>query len=79
MDLVPEDQRNEVTFAIKENTSEQEEEWECIVVFYINTQFMQIFTQREEELKKISLPLKINCFRTSIWDETLYKVCLSSF
>jgi len=32
-----------------------------------------IFKQRENELKQISLPLKINCFRTSIWDETLYK------
>jgi len=33
----------------------------------------QIFKQRENELKQISLPLKPNCFRTSIWDETLYK------
>lgn len=32
-----------------------------------------IFKQREAELKQISLPLKITCFRTSIWDETLYK------
>jgi len=33
----------------------------------------QIFKQRENELKQISLPLKPCCFRTSIWDETLYK------
>ena len=34
----------------------------------------QIFLQRETELKQISLPLKIQAFGTSIWDETLYKV-----
>jgi len=33
----------------------------------------QIFKLREGELKQSSLPLKIQCFRTSIWDETLYK------
>eukprot|EP00126_Sphaerothecum_destruens_P009336 Sdes_comp20485_c0_seq2m14868 len=33
----------------------------------------QIFLERETELKRRSLPLEINCFRTSIWDETLYK------
>eukprot|EP01135_Chromosphaera_perkinsii_P001508 Nk52_evm2s193 gene=Nk52_evmTU2s193 len=33
----------------------------------------QIFMEREQELKRRSLPLDINCFRTSIWDETLYK------
>jgi len=33
----------------------------------------QLFHQRETELKQISIPLKITCFRTSIWDETLYK------
>jgi len=33
----------------------------------------QIFADREIELKRRSLPLDITCFRTSIWDETLYK------
>ena len=33
-----------------------------------------IFREREIELKRRSLPLDITCFRTSIWDETLYKV-----
>lgn len=33
-----------------------------------------IFLERETELKRRSLPLDITCFRTSIWDETLYKV-----
>jgi len=33
----------------------------------------QVFKTRENELKQSSLPLKIQCFRTSIWDETLYK------
>ncbi|KNC86323.1 Ras-like GTP-binding protein A [Sphaeroforma arctica JP610] len=32
-----------------------------------------IFGDRELELKRRSLPLDITCFRTSIWDETLYK------
>ncbi|XP_065887401.1 ras-related GTP-binding protein A-like [Dysidea avara] len=32
-----------------------------------------IFEKRESELKKRSLPLSCECFRTSIWDETLYK------
>jgi len=32
-----------------------------------------IFKKRETELISLSTPLKITCFRTSIWDETLYK------
>lgn len=32
-----------------------------------------IFTERESNLKHLSEPLKCTCFRTSIWDETLYK------
>lgn len=32
-----------------------------------------IFEKREAELRKRSLPLSCECFRTSIWDETLYK------
>lgn len=32
-----------------------------------------IYDKRETELKKRSLPLDCTCFRTSIWDETLYK------
>jgi len=33
----------------------------------------QVFKKRESELTSISDPMKIVCFRTSIWDETLYK------
>jgi len=33
----------------------------------------QTFNDREAELKRRSLPLDITCFRTSIWDESLYK------
>lgn len=29
--------------------------------------------ERESELRRRSIPLDITCFRTSIWDETLYK------
>ncbi|KAG2464266.1 RRAGA protein, partial [Polypterus senegalus] len=32
-----------------------------------------IFKEREEDLKRLSRPLECTCFRTSIWDETLYK------
>lgn len=32
-----------------------------------------IFREREEDLKELSMPLKCTCFRTSIWDETLYR------
>ena len=35
---------------------------------------LQIFDKREAELMKRSLPLECTCFKTSIWDETLYKV-----
>jgi Ras-related GTP-binding protein A/B len=35
-----------------------------------------IFDKREAELMKRSLPLECACFKTSIWDETLYKVSL---
>jgi Ras-related GTP-binding protein A/B len=32
-----------------------------------------MFAEREADLQKLSLPLECKCFRTSIWDETLYK------
>ncbi|XP_020834601.2 ras-related GTP-binding protein A isoform X1 [Phascolarctos cinereus] len=32
-----------------------------------------IFKEREEDLRRLSRPLECACFRTSIWDETLYK------
>jgi len=32
-----------------------------------------IFKEREDELKQCSQPLSCTCFKTSIWDETLYK------
>uniref|UniRef100_A0A672N4M2 Ras-related GTP-binding protein n=1 Tax=Sinocyclocheilus grahami TaxID=75366 RepID=A0A672N4M2_SINGR len=35
--------------------------------------FYSIFKEREEDLKRLSRPLACTCFRTSIWDETLYK------
>ncbi|KAJ0181355.1 hypothetical protein K1T71_003440 [Dendrolimus kikuchii] len=33
----------------------------------------EIFRLKEEDLKRLSKPLECTCFRTSIWDETLYK------
>lgn len=32
-----------------------------------------IFREREEDLRRLSKPLQCTCFRTSIWDETLYR------
>lgn len=32
-----------------------------------------IFKEREEDLKRLSKPLDCTCYRTSIWDETLYR------
>ncbi|CAF0784038.1 unnamed protein product [Didymodactylos carnosus] len=34
----------------------------------------KVFTEREAVLKNLSKPLDCSCFRTSIWDETLYKI-----
>ncbi|PNJ05667.1 RRAGB isoform 4 [Pongo abelii] len=36
-----------------------------------------IFKEREEDLRRLSRPLECSCFRTSIWDETLYKVTVN--
>ncbi len=33
-----------------------------------------IFSEREDDIKRLSKPIECTCFRTSIWDETLYKV-----
>ncbi|XP_046853331.1 ras-related GTP-binding protein A-like [Xenia sp. Carnegie-2017] len=33
----------------------------------------EIFTERQSDLERLSKPLECTCFRTSIWDETLYK------
>ncbi|KAJ3394358.1 hypothetical protein HDU92_006937 [Lobulomyces angularis] len=35
-------------------------------------QQLPIFKEREQELINLSLPLTITCFKTSIWDESLY-------
>eukprot|EP00160_Parvularia_atlantis_P019167 Unigene7391_Nuclearia_a/m.22746 Unigene7391_Nuclearia_a/g.22746 ORF Unigene7391_Nuclearia_a/g.22746 Unigene7391_Nuclearia_a/m.22746 type:complete len:302 (-) Unigene7391_Nuclearia_a:124-1029(-) len=32
-----------------------------------------VFRDKEADLKRCSLPLDVTCFKTSIWDETLYK------
>jgi len=32
-----------------------------------------VFKKREAELTKISVPMRIQCFKTSIWNETLFK------
>ncbi|XP_011404170.1 PREDICTED: ras-related GTP-binding protein A-like [Amphimedon queenslandica] len=39
----------------------------------VDTSSDTIYEKRESELVKRSLPLECKCFKTSIWDETLYK------
>ena len=34
---------------------------------------VQIFKEREDDIKRLSKPLSCECFATSIWDETLYR------
>jgi len=34
---------------------------------------VQAFTEKEGQLKSLTAPLKVHCFQTSIWDETLFK------
>ena len=65
MDLIPEDQRKMVhSFLLN--------------LLSITSVFaLQIFDKREAELMKRSLPLECTCFKTSIWDETLYKASLT--
>lgn len=38
----------------------------------------QVFEERKAELVALANPMKVTCFRTSIWDETLYKVSVHS-
>ena len=42
-------------------------------VFKTEVERARVFEERSSELLKLANPLKIDCFRTSIWDETLYK------
>jgi hypothetical protein len=37
------------------------------------------FSKRQKVLEDLSDPMKITCFKTSIWDETLYKVPQKKF
>lgn len=36
-----------------------------------------VFMEKRALLKSLTLPLKMVAFKTSIWDETLYKVCVT--
>jgi Ras-related GTP-binding protein A/B len=67
MDLIPEDQRKMVSLVLPPSTAPHTHK---------SSLFRQIFDKREAELMKRSLPLECACFKTSIWDETLYKVSL---
>ncbi len=51
---------------------------ETVCCFFFSCSFLiyfqQVFTERQNILINLSKPLQCSCFRTSIWDETLYKV-----
>ena len=73
MDLIPEDQRSVVSVSRTHTLIlDLKSIHLSYIVFY--SILTQIYDKRESELKKRSLPLDCTCFKTSIWDETLYKV-----
>ncbi|KAH3722625.1 rraga protein [Pelomyxa schiedti] len=37
------------------------------------SQRQHVFHQKESEIKQVSLPLRVTCFPTSIWDDSLYR------
>lgn len=73
MDLVPETQR-EIVSKLGTFVHNLDGRYWCLLFSIIHFSLLQMFRDREEDLKKCSRPLKCICFRTSIWDETLYKV-----
>jgi len=64
MDLLHEDQREKVyvkNYVLITNCKN------CVY-------FVQIFNERQNDIINMSKPVKCVCFKTSIWDETLYGV-----
>ncbi|RWS14512.1 ras-related GTP-binding protein A-like protein [Dinothrombium tinctorium] len=59
MDLIEEDQREMVS--------------PIVIKIFLTYFHSQIFREREADLIKLSKPMECKCFKTSIWDETLYK------
>ena len=76
MDLVQDDQRDLVSKSEFHLSVSETFFFEIPFVQEIqkDKKFLQIFREREEDLKRLSKPLECSCFATSIWDETLYKV-----
>ena len=56
-----------------ENKSKHTCNIDTMMAFLVHFLLLQIFREREENLQRLSKPLECTCFRTSIWDETLYK------
>lgn len=73
MDLVQEDQRDLVTFP-PPPLFFVKFEYHYFCLLYLHSISLQIFRERERDLERLSRPLECICFRTSIWDETLYEV-----
>jgi hypothetical protein len=67
MDLIPEDQRDQVGMLTPQS-------WKSVLNEMNIFSKAQVYKEREAELRRRSNPMDITCFRTSIWDETLYKV-----
>jgi len=70
MDLIQEDQRDKV-FLLHIKLSQINL---FLYFIFITILQFQIFLERENEIINMSKPIVCNCFKTSIWDETLYGV-----
>lgn len=65
MDLIQEDQKDKVIFYFKTRA--------IFLLVSIIIEF-QVFSEHENEIINISKPITCTCFKSSIWDETLYRV-----
>ncbi|XP_008173302.1 ras-related GTP-binding protein A isoform X1 [Trachemys scripta elegans] len=73
MDLVQEDQRDLLDTSLSRCATKGSEKSKEATWVKPQAGLPWIFKEREEDLRRLSRPLECACFRTSIWDETLYK------
>lgn len=79
MDLVQEHQRDKVIMPLDFDGAHWRliSTWLDFLPIFPVSLPLQMYEERVRELKTRSEPLKIQTFRTSIWDETLYAVSQS--
>jgi hypothetical protein len=79
MDLVQEHQRDKVSMPLDFDGAHRRliSTWLDFLPIFPVSLPLQMYEERVRELKTRSEPLKIQTFRTSIWDETLYAVSQS--